>query len=103
MVVSIASIKCSRSSGRAASIFGAAALFASQNVVTWAENFTKDNNKQLMVILTFGRGNVAKYLAGQPRFDQSFVDWLKGKPFPVIDMLEVFARDYERYKVNIES
>ncbi|MBN2315727.1 MAG: hypothetical protein JXM79_17495 [Sedimentisphaerales bacterium] len=80
-----------------------AALFATQNVVTWAEEFAKEAGKKLMIMLSFGRDNVANYLSGKPRFDQSFVDWLKDKPYPVIDMREVFASDYKRYKVDVNQ
>ncbi|MEJ2700889.1 MAG: SGNH/GDSL hydrolase family protein [Sedimentisphaerales bacterium] len=80
-----------------------AALFATQNVVTLTEEFAKDAGKKLMVMLSFGRGNVAAYLAGKPSFDRSFVDWLKDKPYPVIDMREAFAADYKRYKVDINE
>jgi hypothetical protein len=80
-----------------------AALFATQNVVTWAEEFAGDTGKKLMIMLSFGRGNVAKLLSGKPRFDQSFVDWLKDKPYPVIDMRNVFAEDYKKYKIDIDG
>jgi len=80
-----------------------AALFATQHVVTWAEEFTRDAGKKLMIMLSFGSGNVAKHLSGEPRFDQSFVDWLRGKPFPVIDMLDFFAADYRKYKVDVDE
>jgi hypothetical protein len=80
-----------------------AALFATKNVVAWAEGFTKRNRKKLMIMLTFGRGNVAKHLSGQPRFDRDFAHWLKNKPYPVIDMLEVFAEDYKKYKIDIDQ
>jgi hypothetical protein len=80
-----------------------AALFATRNVVTWAEEFTRKAGKKLMVMLSFGQGNVARYLAGEPSFDQSFVDWLKDKPYPVVDMRDAFAADYQRYKVDIDE
>jgi hypothetical protein len=80
-----------------------AALFAIQNVVTWAEEFVRDTGKKLMIMLSFGRGNVAKHLSGEPRFDQGFVDCLKDKPYPVIDMWDVFATDYRKYKVDIDQ
>ncbi len=67
-----------------------AGLFATQNVVTWVEEFVKKNNKKLMIILSFSQDNLAKYLKGEERFDESFVVWLKDKPYPVIDMREVF-------------
>jgi hypothetical protein len=78
-----------------------AALFATRKVVTWAEKFARETDKKLMVMLSFGQGNVARHLSGEPRFDQDFADWLKGRSCPVIDMLEVFAADYRRYKVEV--
>jgi hypothetical protein len=80
-----------------------AALFASQNVVNWVEEFAGDTGKKLMIMLSFGRGNVAKHLSGKPRFDQDFVDWLRDKPYPVIDMRDIFAVDYKKYKVDIDQ
>ena len=80
-----------------------AALFATQHVVTWTEEFVRDAGKKLLVMLSFGRGNVAKHLSGEPRFDQGFVDWLRDKPYPVVDMLEAFAADYRRCKTDINQ
>ena len=80
-----------------------AALFASQNVVTWAEEFAAETGKKLMVMLSFGRGNVAKHLNGEPRFDQGFVEWLKGRSCPVVDMLDAFAADYRKYKLDVND
>jgi len=80
-----------------------AALFATQHVVTWAEEFTKDAGKKLMILLSFGSGNIERHLSGEPRFDQSFVDWLKDKSYPVIDMRDAFAADYKKYKIDIEQ
>ncbi len=80
-----------------------AALFATRHVVTWTEEFVRDAGKKLLVMLSFGRGNVAKHLSGEPRFDQGLVDWLRDKPYPVVDMLEAFAADYRRSKTDINQ
>ena len=80
-----------------------AALFATQNIVAWTEEFARDAGKRLMIMLSFGRGNIAKHLRGEPRFDQSFVDWLKDKPYPVVDMRDFFAADYQRHKVDVDQ
>jgi hypothetical protein len=79
------------------------ALFASQNIVTWTEDFVRDTGKKLMIMLSFGRGNVAGHLSGEPRFDQGFVDWLRDRPYPVIDMRDVFAADYRKYKIDVDQ
>lgn len=80
-----------------------AALYATKNIVTWTEEFVKRTGKKLMVILSFGRGNIANDLHGRPRFDQSFVDWLKNKHYPVIDMRDSFRADYKQFKVDINT
>jgi hypothetical protein len=80
-----------------------AALYATKNVVTWTEQFVKKTGRKLMVILSFGQGNIAQELRGMPRFDRSFVAWLKDKPYPVIDMRDFFRADYKRFKVDINT
>ena len=80
-----------------------AALYATKNVVTWTEQFVKKTGRKLMVILSFGQGNIARELRGMPRFDQSFVAWLKDKPYPIIDMRVFFCADYKRFQVDINT
>lgn len=55
------------------------------------------------VALSFRRDNVARHLAGEPRFDRAFVGWLKDKPYPVIDMRDVFAAEYRKYQVDVDQ
>jgi len=80
-----------------------AALFATKNVVTWTEEFVRKTGRQLLVILSFGRGNIASDLRGEPRFDASFAEWLQKKPYPVIDMREAFREDYRKYSVDVDA
>jgi hypothetical protein len=80
-----------------------AALFATKNVITWTENFVQSTGKKLMIILSFSSGNIANELAGRPKFDQSFVEWLRSKTYPVIDMRDVFRQEYQQSKADIES
>ena len=77
-----------------------AALYATQNIVTWTEQFVRKNNKKLMIILSFDGGNMLNELKGKVRFDQTFVDWLKDKPYPVIDMRDAFKADFKNYKLD---
>jgi hypothetical protein len=79
-----------------------ASLFATKNIVTWTEQFVQSAGKKLMVILSFSGGNIANELAGKPRFDQSFVEWLRSKTYPVIDMRDVFAAEYRQSKADID-
>ena len=80
-----------------------AALYATKNIVEWTEQFVEKTGKKLMLILSFGRGNVARELQGKSRFDQSFVDWLKDKSYPVIDMRDCFKAEYGQFKMDVNT
>lgn len=80
-----------------------AALFATKNIISWTEEFAKKNDKKLMIILSFSYGNVRANLQGKPRFDQDLVDWLKDKPYPVIDMRDAFREEYRNCNGDIDT
>ena len=80
-----------------------AALFATSKIIDWTEEYARRHNKKLMVILSFGRGRMKEALSGQPLFDQTFVDQLVTKPYPVIDMRDAFATEYQSFKANLDS
>jgi hypothetical protein len=80
-----------------------AALYATRNIVTWTEQFVEKTGKKLMLILSFGRGNIARDLQGMPRFDQSFVEWLKDKSYPVMDMRDFFAAEYAQFRSDVNG
>ena len=80
-----------------------AALFASRNIVTWAEQFAKKANKKLILILSFGRGNNAAALTNKKPFDRTFLDWLKDKPYPIIDMRDNFRDEYQQFKPDLNT
>jgi len=78
----------------------AAALFATRNVVTWTEEFVRKTGSKLMIMLSFGQGNMIAALQGRVGFDKTFTDWLKGKKYPVIDMREAFREEYNESKLD---
>ena len=57
----------------------------------------------VVLILSFGRGNMVHALQGDPQFDRTLTDWLRTKPYPVIDMRDVFARQYRTYRGDARS
>lgn len=80
-----------------------AALLATRYTVSLTEQFVKQYNKKLMVILSFVRRSVADALAGKPLFDRTFLDWLEDKDYPVIDLRDAFREDFARYEVDVDS
>ena len=57
----------------------------------------------LMVILSFGGENIASDLSGEPRFDQSFLDWIKDKEYPVLDMRDSFREEFTQFDLDPKS
>ena len=80
-----------------------AALYATRKIIGWTEDFVNNTGKKLLLVLSFGRTNIANELAGRSRFDQSLVDWLRGKSYPVIDMRDAFKEEYSQSKSEIGS
>jgi hypothetical protein len=83
---------------RIAKIHMAAALFATRNVISWTEQFVEKMGKKLLLVLSFGRGSVLAHLQGRPRFDQELLDWLKPKPYPIIDVRDAFRAEYQQFR-----
>jgi hypothetical protein len=54
-------------------------------------------------LLRFGRANVLADLQGQPRFDQDLLDWLRQKPYPVIDVRDAFRAEYQQFHGDVKS
>jgi hypothetical protein len=88
---------------RLAQLHTEAALFASKRTVELVERFVTEHGKKLFVILSFGRTNLRKVLAGEERFDRGFLNWIRSRGYPVADMLEVFVRDFEQSKLPVED
>lgn len=80
-----------------------AALFATENVLRWTEEFVSETGKKLMVMLSFSRGNVAAALREEAYFDQRLVDWLKTRNYPLIDMRDAYKEDFKRSRLGIEE
>jgi hypothetical protein len=72
-------------------------------VVDQARQFLASQGKKLMVLLSYGSGNVQNALMGKPRFDQSLVEYLKGTGLTVVDTLTRHVDDYKSFRVSPED
>ena len=95
--------QCRAASEKIWKIHTEAALFATRQVIGWAEEFARENDKELMIILSFSKGRMAAGLRGEARFDQNLLDWLKDKSYPVIDMRDLFAANYKKYREDVDT
>ncbi len=65
----------------------------------WAE----DNNRKLMIILSYDVPAVMEYIEKGTRFDQAFVEFLDDRKYPYIDFLPKTKMDYQSFNLNIEK
>ncbi len=80
-----------------------AALTASMRIVEKAEAFARQNNKKILWVLSFPPGSVAKYLTEGKRWDQPFVDYMKSKNLPMIDLMDAHEQDYKQFNISVKD
>ncbi len=88
---------------RAFKIHTEAALYATRRVLEMTEAFVRETGKRLMVMLSFNRGHTAEALTGRPNFDQTFLDWLRSRDYPVVDMRDAFREEFRLFKVDVQT
>ncbi len=76
-----------------------AALLASMRIVEWVEAFARKRGEKVLYVLSFTEGRVTRYLETRERFDESFVEFLKEKGLPYVDLLEAHAADFAQFKI----
>ncbi|MEE2753608.1 MAG: hypothetical protein VX910_06460 [Candidatus Latescibacterota bacterium] len=79
-----------------------AALFATRSVIEMAEQFAYEQQRKLMVLLSYGSNSVRQALLDQPLFDQTLLDWLVGRDTPVIDLRDAFQQDFARSSLDAD-
>ena len=78
----------------------AAGLFASMRIVELVERFAAQRGKRVLYVLSFGPNGVALTLQSGKRFDQPFVDFMKEKGLPFVDLMEAHQRDFAQFKIT---
>ena len=84
-------------------VFARAALFSTRQVVRLVERFCADNGIGLMFVLSYRDASLRSVLAGGERFDRGFVEWLKVRPHPVVDMCESFEAEWEQSTLDLDT
>jgi hypothetical protein len=78
-------------------------LYATRRVLELVEQFVRETGKQLLVMLSYTGENVAAALRGEPRYDRVLTDWLKTRPYPVVDMRDAFLEDFSRSTLDVDA
>ena len=79
----------------------AAALLATQRIVEMAEELVTQQGSQLMVVVSHGGAALHHALRGLPRWDQTFMDYLSTKSFPVFDTRNAHVADLQSFNVDV--
>lgn len=81
-----------------------AALFSTERIVEKIDAYAERHGKQVIYVLSYPAGQVAKAVESEKRWDQSFVDFIKGRKNPVIDLLDSHVKDHaENYKIELRA
>jgi hypothetical protein len=73
------------------------ALQSTMQVVDWVDEFARQNEKQILFVLSF-----RNYREG-PRFDQSFLDFMDHKGVTYIDLMSAHRAEFSQFSVSIEE
>ena len=84
-------------------VFTEAALFSTRYVVELVERFCADDGIELIFVLSYRQASIRSVLDGGERFDQGFVDWLKRRSHPVVDMCESFKTEFEHSTFDLDT
>jgi hypothetical protein len=68
-------------------------------LIPWMEQ----NNKKLMVPLSYSEGEITNYLKGGERFDITFVDYLKRNKITWFDTLQKHQEDFADFRITPEK
>lgn len=78
-----------------------ASLYATRRVMEMIEAYCRETNRKLLVVLSHSRNGVSETLAGKPRWDRSFLDFLQTRDYPWIDLRDAHVADYAQFKEDI--
>ena len=84
-------------------VFTEAAVFSTRHLVELVERFCADNRIKLIFVLSYSQASIRSVLDGDERFDQGFVDWLKRRSHPVVDMCESFKTEFEHSIFDLDT
>lgn len=76
------------------------ALRSTMYILNKTKEFTKKNGKKLMILLSYGTGEVVNACEGKSRFDQILVDYLEENDYLYVDSLVSHTEDYKNYNLS---
>jgi hypothetical protein len=95
------SIETNRHLSRVAhELLSKAALFSTQKIVEKIEAYAKRNDRKVLYVLSGPASLVARKIREGTRWDQPFVDYLKRKNLPTVDLIDLHVKEFQQYKIS---
>jgi hypothetical protein len=79
------------------------AFFASQKIVERVEALAAAQRKRLLWVLSYPPKSVTRFAKEGVRADQPFVDFLKRRATPVVDLMEAHMADFALFRGDIKD
>lgn len=87
----------------AQTIYTEAAIFSSTKLVMNIEEFARLNGKKVLYILSYPAAYIAAAHESGVRWDQKFIDFVKEKKLPFVDLAKNHLDDFSNYKMDIKT
>lgn len=79
------------------------AYFASQKIVEKIDAFAKAQNKKVLFVLSYPPKSVTRFAKEGVRADQPFVEFMKQRGQPFVDLMQAHMDDFGQYKSDIKD
>ena len=90
-------------SGAADALHHQSAYFASQKIVEKIDAFAKAQNKKVLFVLSYPPKSVTRFATEGVRADQPFVEFMKQRGQPFVDLMQAHMDDFGQYKSDIKD
>lgn len=80
-----------------------AAMLSTMKVVEWIEDFCQQQGKKILYVLSFSPKVVARAIQEGIRPDHDFVEFMRRKRLPYIDLLEAHAAEFKQFNISVED
>ena len=80
-----------------------AALRATRFVVEKAEEFVRQTDRKLLVILSYSSPGIRAALNGEPAWDRELVDFLKARDTPFLDLRDYHVEEFGHFNFDADT
>jgi hypothetical protein len=80
-----------------------AGLFATQKIVEKVETFARKKGKKVLFVLSYPARYIAAAHADDTRWDRPFIDFLRKKEWPFVDLAEEHLKEYALFRCSMKD